>query len=92
MALLNALRHALAKHRPADYQDDLGLGQLLRLFDAVAMTRPEIRKHREAVEKVERLRCTWITRAVREWPTMPDELAALNQACRSMILEVLDRP
>ena len=68
MALYSALGHALAKHRPADFRDDPGLGQLLRLFDAVAKTRPEIREHRKAMAEVERLRCTWITWGVTRWP------------------------
>lgn len=86
VALYNSLGHALAKHRPADYRDDPGLGQLLRLFDAVAKPRPEIQPHRAAVQEVERLRCTWITRAVREWPAATGELSRVFWTAAKVIV------
>lgn len=85
VALYNSLGHSLAKHRPADYQDDPGPGQLLRLFDAVPKSRPEIRRHRTAVEEVERLRCTWITRAVSAWPIGLEQLSDLMAAALEVI-------
>jgi hypothetical protein len=41
---------------------------LIRLFDAAAKGHPEIAAARPAVEELDRLRTTRITRAVTEWP------------------------
>lgn len=41
---------------------------LMKLFDAVAIAHREILPAREAVDEIDRLRCTWIAREVSTWP------------------------
>ncbi len=85
VALYNALGHNLALHRPASFLPYTGIGQLTRLFDAVATEHPEIVSARRAVEEVDRLRTAWITRAVTSWPANPNHLHPIFDACLSAI-------
>jgi hypothetical protein len=68
VALYEALGHTLAAHRPPTFLPYTGLGQLARLFDAVARERPELPQVRASVEEVDRLRTTYITWSVTRWP------------------------
>jgi hypothetical protein len=68
VALYNALGHTLAAHCPASFLPYTGIGQLTKLFEAVLAEHPEIADARSAVEEIDRLRTTWITRAVTSWP------------------------
>lgn len=77
VALYNALGHTLAAHRPESFLPYGGLGQLTKLFEAVAKVHPEIAPAKKAVEEIDRLRTTWITRAVAAWPVDVNTLPPL---------------
>lgn len=68
VALYNGVGHTLAAHRPTTFLPYTGIGQLSKLFEAVAAEHPEIADGREAVEEIDRLRTVWITKAVERWP------------------------
>jgi len=91
VALYNALGHTLAMHRPPTFLPYLGIGQLTKLFEAVASEHPEIVDSRAAVEKIDRLRTTWITRAVTGWPVDPGALGTLFRECTRAIHTLLGR-
>jgi len=77
VALYMALGHTLAMHRPPTFLPYMGIGQLTKLYEAVAAEHPEIADFRPAVEEIDRLRTTWITRAVTGWPVEVKKLPGL---------------
>ncbi len=85
VALYDALGHALAKHRPASFLPYLGLGQLTRLFDAVAAEMPELPQVRASVEQIDRLRTGWIIRGPTRWPVDVGELPGIFENCVRVI-------
>ncbi len=85
VALYDALGHALAKHRPASFLPYLGLGQLTRLFDAVAAEMPELPQVRASVEQIDRLRTQWITRGPTLWPVELRQLPSIFDDCLRII-------
>jgi hypothetical protein len=82
VALYEALGHSLALRRPDSFLPYEGLGQVSKLFEAVAVEHPAIAPARKAVGGIEQLRCVWITHAVTNWPTRgtlpPLFVASLN--------------
>lgn len=99
VALYNALGHALAKHRPANYVDDPRPGQLVRRFETVAREMPELPQVRASVELVDKLRTTYLPRGVTKWPVDLKTLPGVVEDCQRVIgrlhergLEVLTIP
>lgn len=85
VALYEAVGHTLAQHRPASFLLYSGVRQVSKLFDAVAEEHPEIASARKAVEEVDRLRTTWITRAVTAWPVGSEQLPVIFRDARWVI-------
>jgi len=69
----------------------MGIGQLTKLFEAVVAEHPEIAVSRSAVQEIDRLRTTWITRAVTAWPVDSDALDTVFRECTRAIHTLLGR-
>lgn len=85
VAIYDALGHTLAEHLPANFLPYAGLGQLTRLFDAVAAEMPELPQVRSSVELVDRLRTAHITRGVTLWPVRLGQLPDIFADCERVI-------
>jgi hypothetical protein len=77
VVLYNALGHTLAARRPATFLPYTGIGQLTKMFDAVAGEQPELLQVRDSVKTIDRLRTTYITWGVTRWPIGPSELPGM---------------
>jgi hypothetical protein len=85
VALYNALGHILALHRPASFLPYTGIGQLTKMFDAVAAERLELSLVRESVELVDQLRTRHITLGVTRWPANLKKLPGVFLDCLRVI-------
>jgi hypothetical protein len=86
VAMYEALGHTLAEHLPATFLPYSGLGQLTKMFDAMAGEHPELPQVRESFEMIERLRTTYITWGVTRWPVdAKKELPGIFLDCLSVI-------
>jgi hypothetical protein len=85
VALHDALGHTLAAHRPSTFLPYTGLGQLTRLFDAVAGEYPDLPQVRTSVQEIDRLRTTYVTWGVTRWPVELKRLPEIFLDCVRVI-------